>query len=111
MPTAADYRRAADVFRRSGAELADQAGNRRRAHHGSVFVGPVAEAHTGALAAIAADRVRAADALRLLATVCERRAEVCEQYADDLARWRGQVGDHRARAERRPDPPEPWVDV
>lgn len=110
MPTAADYRRAAVVFRRHSAEFADDARHRRL--QGDVaFVGPLADAHADAMTAIAADRGRAAETLRFLAVVCDRRAEVCEEYAHQLARWREHVSGHRGRAARRPEPPEPWVDV
>lgn len=103
MPTVAEYRRAAQEFRRHSAEFADDARNGRPTQS-DTFVGPVADTHADALAAIAADRGRAAEALQLLAVACDRRAEVYERYARDLARWHARPADRR-----RPDPPEPWV--
>jgi hypothetical protein len=42
------------------------------------------------------------------ATVCERRAHVCEDYARQLARWDARPVWERLLVDR-PQPPYPWV--
>ena len=85
MPTAADYRDAARRLRTQATSL----------HHaadsvpvsGPHLLGPAAERHTAAMAALRFRLGRAVDELAELAGVCDRRATVCAEYAAALRRY------------------------
>lgn len=106
MPTALDYRAAADRFRRLATRLAD---DRNRARHEAIAGGPVADALSSSLVTVDIRLRDVTDELLRLAEVCERRADVCADYAlalrryhslDDAARW----------FVRAPSPPANWVE-
>lgn len=110
MPTAHEYREAARRLRRLSGQLSLDVLTIRTAHDVErVASGPVRMILENALDALDVATTRATDELDRLAGVCERRAEVCAEYAGDVWRHRLLSGG----APWVPPPPRPawWADA
>lgn len=109
MPRAADYRHAAQVLMARSAALADAARSYRRHDVDGLGDGPVTDAHATAVGSIARRLDQAGRELRTLADLCERRADVCDDYAGAVARWLSL--DERERSITRfPTRPATWAE-
>lgn len=109
MPRAVDYRLAAQIFRSRRDQLAE-AGHRDRSVPSLAAVGPVVEYTAAAQLRLRHLFLTASAEFDALAGVCERRADVCDAYAAELA-----AHDRLDVWERiwvpRPRRPATWVDV
>ena len=109
MPRAAEFRHAAQELRARSTACSDAATAHRR-HHLGKFGGPIGEIHDESVGAIAARFDRAGGELRSLAELCDRRADVCDDYAAQVARW-FQLPDVARLLTPFPPRPATWVDV
>jgi hypothetical protein len=109
MPTADRYRAAASTFRTFGEHYLRHAALVSRwpvaGHLGS---GPVAAEVTDALGRSAANLTDASAAMAALAAVCDRRAEICDDYRRRVREYE-QLDPGRRRLVPRPAPPFPWT--
>jgi hypothetical protein len=110
MPRAADYRHAAQVLRGRSAALTEAATSYRRHRVGEFGDGPVAEAHDSAVGSIASRFEGAGGELHTLAEMCERRADVCEEYARAVTRWFS-LDAHERLANEFPGRPASWAEL
>lgn len=89
MPTADDYTAAARRFRAIAEQLVREAGAQRAWDPaGYMGDGPVHTAVDESLGATRTALVDASDHLVTIATVCDRRAEVCAEYRRAMRRYR-----------------------
>lgn len=89
MPTADDYSAAASRFRAIAEQLAREAGA-HRSWNAAAFVGggPVRDSVDDSLGTIRSALADASDHLLSLATVCDRRADLCAEYRRAMQRYR-----------------------
>ncbi len=109
MPSASDYRGAAERYRTIAEHLLREAGEIARWRPGFVAEGLVRDT-IDASNERTRDHLRGAgDEMARLARVCELRADVCAQYARAVRRYRELVG-HERLLVGPPIPPASWVD-
>ncbi len=109
MPRASDYRIAAHAFR-SGRDRFAEAAWRDRSVPTLAAAGPLVERSTAAALAIRHLYLRASVEFSELAAVCDRRAEVCDAYAAEVAAYERLDLWHRIGVPR-PRRPADWVDA
>lgn len=110
MPRAAEYRHAAQVLRGRSSALTQAATSYRRHRLGEFGEGPVADAHDTAVGSVASRFEHAGGELHTLAEVCERRADVCDEYAHAVSRWFALDVWERFATEY-PRPPASWAEA
>jgi hypothetical protein len=111
MPTATDYRQAAARYRTTAEQLLRESAvvdGWRRA--GLVGAGPVVDAVTDSVAEVRRHLETCGRELARLAVVCERRAVVCDAYADERRRYLA-LDPLRRLLVPAPPRPAPWVDA
>ena len=109
MPRASAYHDAARNFRRTSAGLADLALDIRALDATAIgAIGPIADRHDAALADAGRDIATVTDELLRLAEVCDRRAAVCEEYAQRLSEYWTTPAHDRAGS-LPPAPPARWA--
>jgi hypothetical protein len=110
VPTADDHHRAALHLRRLGARLArDELVMRTASDPARIARGPLGAMIDRSLDLVCSDVARARAELERLATICERRAEVCARYETELRRHR-QLPEAIGRWSTAPVPPAWWVE-
>lgn len=109
MPSAAQYRRAANGMRCVAAEVESYGAELARWPVGDAFGGPIATAVGDALGEVLSEINRAGAGLGDLAALCDRRADICDAHARTIEAWwaAGSSGDH---TQPYPASPFPWVD-
>lgn len=109
MSRASSYRSAAVDLRRASAQFTDIAASHRRSDASFIgATGAVAVIHDRSVEAVGAHLATAAGEADRLAAVCERRADVCDEYGRRLASWRALPWTERLLVAP-PFPPAPWV--
>lgn len=111
MPTGSDYRRAATRFDDLAVAVLNDA--RRWGSTTPVELGghaPELARATALINSISPALVLSSGALRELASICRRRAAICDDYERRLTRWHRTVAAGGIAAIY-PIPPAPWVTV
>lgn len=110
MPDAHDYRAAAVRLRRLGSQLVDDSVVVHAATDAARIVGgPIGTSIDRSRDAVVSDVENARAELDRLAGICDRRAEICARFTDDLVRHR-HLAETVGRWVPAPVPPAWWVE-
>ncbi len=110
MPTAAEYRDAARRFRAAGENLLREAAEVARWAQVPFCGGPVRIAIDESLERVGVSLVDAGQQLTGLALVCDRRADVCVEFAGAVEHYQALTPVERL-LRRPPSPPARWVEL
>jgi len=111
VPRASDYRHAAASLRQTSARLADLAVRHRTLGPDRIAaVGPVADLHHDAVDEARRHLALGSEELLRLAALCERRAQICDDYARRVHHHRSLPPFERLTSPP-PVPPADWVEA
>ena len=110
MPTAHEYRTAATRLRQIAQDVDEHAFMLGACPVGDVVAGPIAGHVAAAIDSVNAEINRASDGLAELVVLCERRADVCDDFADTERAWY-EADNLGGVPPPYPSPPFPWVEL
>lgn len=111
MPNEQQYLAAADRFRGKARQLDSWVARTPNEPTAPFLVAPaLAATIDSSFSTLRGSLIRAADGLRSIATTCDRRADICREYADRKQAWLRATNEERSTMPY-PSRPAQWVDL